>query len=242
MSKDFDPWLLHHESLAYTRRWTDEQIAEFLALGFPTATPNLIRGSYGRTGDEGMSKHKELVDRLRYNAEMFTSRSTEKALMDEAARVIEEQAAEIAELSDVSLSSMRLENGALDMSVVSPMIQRMATAIGGWFKGTNTINYAEMRLHDRVETLEVYTITIQKASGKTPHQLRAEAENKIEKQAAEIERLRNAISDVDGLSMSLYIRKDQMIADIKRRLRAALNPQWQTQEPPPEKPPSDVSS
>lgn len=135
-----------------------------------------------------MSDHKELVETLRKYAKVMWWSTVDDAC-EEAARVIEEQTAEIAELSDVNLSSMRLENGVLDMSVVSPMIQRMATAIGGWFKGTETLNYAEMRLHDRVETLEAYILTIQKASGKTPHQLRTEAENKVKEQAKEIEKL-----------------------------------------------------
>jgi cell division protein FtsB len=107
---------------------------------------------------------------------------------------IERLTAEVEKLRDPKLSHMRFENGRLDMALVSPVIEGLATALGGWFVDNGAKNYVEMRLHDRHETGQVYILTVQKSGAKTPHELRTEAENKaaaeIASLKAEVERLR----------------------------------------------------
>jgi hypothetical protein len=120
---------------------------------------------------------------------------------------IERLTAEVEKLRDPKLSHMRFENGRLDMALVSPVIEGLATALGGWFVDNGAKNYVEMRLHDRHETGQVYILTVQKSGAKTPHELRTEAENKA---AAEIASLKAEVERKDAGA----IARDRTISDL----------------------------
>lgn len=122
--------------------------------------------------------------------------------------------AEVKELRDPKLSHMRLENGQLDMALISPVIEGLATAMGGWFVAGGAKNYAEMRLHDRHETGAVYIVTVQKSGAKTPHDCRREAE-------AELATLRAEVEKLTGERDRQYDENVSLIAT-NERLRAAL--------------------
>lgn len=140
---------------------------------------------------------------------------------DEAADEITRLRAEIDELRDPKLSHMRFENGCLDMALVSPVIEGLATALGGWFIAGGAKNYAEMRLHDRHETGQVYIVTVQKSGAKTPHELRAEAE-------AEVTRLRAEVARKDAALREIASSKTRTAMALRSIARAALTAQEKT--------------
>jgi hypothetical protein len=79
-------------------------------------------------------------------------------------------------LMDPELRMMRFENGRFDLQIVGPMVERMALVLAGYCQEHKVENYIEITLHTTVEPFESFGVTIQKWAGKTPHQLRREAE------------------------------------------------------------------
>jgi hypothetical protein len=83
------------------------------------------------------------------------------------------------ELYEPLLKDMRFENGELDMRICGRAVEEIGAAFIAYVKEQGGENYVEMQFHDRDEPGAVYTVTTQRPKGKTPHQLRAEAEERL---------------------------------------------------------------
>lgn len=87
-------------------------------------------------------------------------------------------------VSQAMIKEMSVNNGQLTMELEGGMCRVMAESFADQFIGSGAINYVEMSFTSKKMPGDMLVVTIQKASGKTPHQLRVEAESKL----AELER------------------------------------------------------
>lgn len=83
-------------------------------------------------------------------------------------------------LLEPAVKSFQLEDGTFSMALTGPAMERLAAVIVGHFKALGPENYFEMTLFDREDPGERYTVTVQKVSAKSPHELRREAEDRVE--------------------------------------------------------------
>ena len=92
------------------------------------------------------------------------------------------QAERIAELErgmEPHVQSFRVENGELNMALTGPAMEHIAVCVVDHFKAMGAENYFEMSLFDRDDPAERYVVTVQKASAKSPHELRSAAEAEV---------------------------------------------------------------
>ena len=84
--------------------------------------------------------------------------------------------AELKSLCDPTLKDMRLENGQLDLSLSGPAVERIAAVMAGHFRSLPAQNYIEMSLMEREPPNDRFVVSVQRMQGKSPHELRREAE------------------------------------------------------------------
>lgn len=100
----------------------------------------------------------------------------------------------------IKIEEMSLKDGAMEMRLKeNPKLAEWTAACFAQIVA-DAPNYAEMQLGRVTKKGELITVLIQKASGKTPHQLRREAE-------AEVERLKAELASV-GLGVLENIREE----------------------------------
>lgn len=127
---------------------------------------------------------------LKAREHMEVSEETEAVMRKcdygEAAAFILSQAETIAELmkaiddlSEPAIKSFKMENGAFDIALTGPVVERIAVAMVGHFKATGAENYVEMSLYDREAPYQRYCVTVQKVGAKSPHDLLREAESAL---------------------------------------------------------------
>lgn len=92
-------------------------------------------------------------------------------------------------LIEPGLKHMRFENGELDMEVVGKAVERIAEALTEWFRADPGENYIEMNLNSRTEPFERYAVTVQRIPGKSPADLRNEAQAEVDRLTTENIRL-----------------------------------------------------
>jgi DNA-directed RNA polymerase subunit L len=88
----------------------------------------------------------------------------------------------------LSLESLHLENGRVDAKLKSKIVPLVAECFYDILNDHNAVNYVEFSLN-HIASNQTIIVTVQKQDGKTPHQLRVEAENKLNKQIADAKRL-----------------------------------------------------
>lgn len=117
----------------------------------------------------------------------------------EAAR--DEALKELKDLAEPRLQSMRMENGHFDMSVCGPIVNRFALAVVAHFREEpEAKNYFSWNIHSSEDPFERYSVTIQKNSGKSPHELRAEAERARDEAIAHTVRLSRELGELQGVA------------------------------------------
>ena len=95
-----------------------------------------------------------------------------------------------------SLKDIAVRNGALNASVeteIGPVIASLVITMLG-----DADNYVEMRVRDP-QTLKEYVVTALRGEGKTPHELRREAEARVAALTAERDALEGAVVEFNNL-------------------------------------------
>lgn len=80
---------------------------------------------------------------------------------------------------EISLESMQIKDGNIDLKLKSKIVPLVAEAFHELLDEMQAPNYIEFSLK-HLETHETILVTVQKKSGKSPHELRVEAEQKYE--------------------------------------------------------------
>lgn len=96
-----------------------------------------------------------------------------KAELAEANAKIEQLAGMLA---NPELTAINIGNGSLDVGLRGVAPQIFAAAFARQFKDSGGINYVEMRMVTADPSVGELLVTLQRLDGKTPHQLRMEAE------------------------------------------------------------------
>lgn len=96
--------------------------------------------------------------------------------------------------------------------------QLVASMVAGFFVGTGAKNYVEM--HCTHEIGGEFTLTMQKRTGKTPHQLRTEAEQQRDELLALLIRANDAIEALDGTS----VENEKLVDDYRAAIAKATAP------------------
>jgi len=109
-----------------------------------------------------------------------------------------ETAAELARIQDPTLADLRFKDGTLDVSLTGPIIHRLAAI---WC--TTLIeapNYNEIKAEMASGVLgghQEFTVTVQRRDGKTPHELRREAEEKLAKMIVYVEQIEHQLKTAE---------------------------------------------
>ena len=81
---------------------------------------------------------------------------------------------------DITLETMRVDSKGMSASISTKMAGYMAGIFKDTLNEMDAENYIEMQFMDPESQLPI-TVTIKRHDGKTPHQLRIEAEEKLKK-------------------------------------------------------------
>ena len=96
--------------------------------------------------------------------------------------------------SEATLRDLNFGNGFINATFEGGAIQHMVDALATQFVESGAANYIEMQFHS--EATGPLLFTLQRVDGKTPHQLRAEAEQERDWHA---ERCEDAMNECDAL-------------------------------------------
>ena len=81
---------------------------------------------------------------------------------------------------EISLESFQVKDGNIDLKLKSKIVPIVAEAFHELLDEMQTPNYIEFSLK-HLDTQETILVIVQKKNGKSPHELRVEAEEKYEK-------------------------------------------------------------
>ena len=106
----------------------------------------------------------------------------------------------IADLTDPTLKSMRLEDGRFDVELGGDVVKHIALIITTWFRESGAKNYMEMSINATDEPFERYLFYVQKRGdgAKTPHELRELAEAENSRNAAHVVDLQAECDDLNA--------------------------------------------
>jgi len=141
------------------------------------------------------------------NRKSFIARLAERweRFMPGAAARAEQQ--HVRRFLDPELTSVRLDGNRLEeIRLAGPLVERLALILAEYCRANNIVDYVEMTLASKRQPVETFKVTVQNATkGKSPHQLRLEAQ-------AECARLRKAIEDRDIYLVAYVDTKTQPYA------------------------------
>lgn len=100
----------------------------------------------------------------------------------------------------VKIKSMKFDNIGITATLEHTVTAFLASEASQLLKDSFAENYIEIQAHHRQKPFEQFTITIQRTRGKTPHQLRREAEEWSEVWA---QRFREATKTIDYFTAKL---------------------------------------
>lgn len=86
---------------------------------------------------------------------------------------------------EISLESLQVKNGNIDLKLQSNIVPLVAEAFHELLDEMQASNYIQFSL-DHLKTHETILVTVQKKSGKSPHELRVEAEQKYKELLEEV--------------------------------------------------------
>lgn len=144
-----------------------------------------IRDLYRNPEVSGRGRTIELLKQL--ERELTAARQEIERLKTEFADV---------ESGKTTLIDMAISNGSLTASVGSEMCGVMAAQFAELLKEKGGPNYLEMQFTDRREPRMRMVLTLRWEDGKTPHELRAEAEQERDTLRAENAELKNRLQEV----------------------------------------------
>lgn len=88
----------------------------------------------------------------------------------------------LTELLEPKLVEMHIKNGSANMQIEGGIMHFFAAHFAEYFRNCEGAeNYIEMQAHSTDPEIGPLVLTLQRLYGKTPHQLRMEAEAKLEK-------------------------------------------------------------
>ncbi len=94
---------------------------------------------------------------------------------------------------EISLESFQVKDGNIDLKLKSRIVPLVAEAFYELLNEMKAPNYIEFSL-DHLEAHETILVTVQKKSGKSPHEMRVEAEKEVQYWE---EKYRNLLNRVD---------------------------------------------
>ena len=77
------------------------------------------------------------------------------------------------------IETLSINQGEMTATIRSEAVQALANILAGWFDDHGGVNYVEVQLTNK--ELGPLLMTVQRLDGKTPHQLRTEAEQRMAK-------------------------------------------------------------
>ena len=86
--------------------------------------------------------------------------------------------------SEATLRDLSIGNGFINATFEEGAVQPILDALADQFVESGASNYIEMQLHSKAALSLLFTL--QRVDGKTPHQLRAEAENERDSLRAKV--------------------------------------------------------
>ncbi len=130
-------------------------------------------------------------------AALFRSlRSTRAALRREMKR---RRAAEddLKRATDPMLNDLRLKDGSLDVTLTAPIVSRIMSLFATTLIDAPNYNEAQLRGRSSVTGKDIaFTVTVQKVDGKTPHELRREAEAAASAMFEEVQALKRTLAEL----------------------------------------------
>lgn len=81
--------------------------------------------------------------------------------------------------NETTLYDVAIENGGLNITICGDTIRLMAAQMKKLLEEYKAQNYIQFGLREKGELEDSILVTVQKKEGKTPHELRMEAENKV---------------------------------------------------------------
>ncbi len=167
------------------------------------ANPELA-AQYVAAGEwDDADEHRRIV--LRYDnalaaisslREQLAAAEIERDLLTETARWLTEHRDELVErwhaLADLNFHRAEAVGSKLHLELSGEIVRALASAIAVQFGAQGAENYIEMQLTDRA-TREMYTVTFQRQRGKTPHQLRDQAEHERDGARQQLAAAREAV-------------------------------------------------
>lgn len=115
------------------------------------------------------------------------------------------------------LSHLHVQGGSLEMEIQNGAAGALAEYFAALYREIGGSNYAEMTFTSKHGgASERYTVRVQRELGKTPHELRAEAEADRDRLAAEVLRLQDAVMESDARGAALMEERDAAVRDVER--------------------------
>jgi hypothetical protein len=152
-----------------------------------------------------------MQDGIRWAAEEIERKdSSFRSMLQWAVQEIEQKDAEIANLKELRLHRMEVENGAMNFSLSGEPGKAFVTFLVRFFEDNGGKNFLSF---DISKSDHHYSISIQKVSGELTPVM------KMNQQAEEIKRLREALEDIETLAC---MNKWNAIESIEERANEAL--------------------
>jgi len=189
-----------------------------------------------------MSDLREIVISRDYLETNYVSRQEYEKLKKELSQAHEENKEMRDEIdgnaSEIMLESMHFEDGALEAYLKHPIFGLFAAAMVDMFDDNGAVNYLTGRVFS--EKHGFMSLTIQKETGKTPHERMVQAENELAQANKRIEVLKKiaeqslktletcaSYGDVDHESISSYLvadlhRVNNIASEMADKIREAL--------------------
>lgn len=121
-------------------------------------------------------------------------RSTRAALRREMKRRREAED-DLTRATDPTLKELRLKDGTFDMELVGGACERMMAIFATSLIGAPNYREAQLRGHSNITGEQLaFTVTVQKQDGKTPHELRREAEANASALFDEVQALKKTLA------------------------------------------------
>ncbi|UCF25210.1 MAG: hypothetical protein JSV72_07340 [Ralstonia sp.] len=91
------------------------------------------------------------------------------------------------------LTGIQIHENSMDIGLKGAAAQIFAEAFAAQFKDSGATNYLEVHLASNDPAVGELLVTLQRKQGKTPHQFRREAEERLERAEADIRRLDSGV-------------------------------------------------
>ena len=121
--------------------------------------------------------------------------------------------------SETMLRDLSVGNGSINASFEGGAVHLLVDSLANQFVESGTANYLEMQFHS--EATGPLLLTLQRVNGKTPHQLRTDAEKERDELRAKISNLTIGIEYLSNLKQS-YEEWIGELQEERNTLRAAV--------------------